>query len=167
GRRLAGLNVLVATATRVGDPQADARLLAEIAGGPATVSIRRGTLSGAAPATLVQARLGEEAEPAFCAACHEATGGNPLLLGELLKTLHAEAIRPDSAHSAVIPAIGPRAVSGTVLLRLARLPAEAAAVARAIAVLGDGASVADVATLAELDDNRVADGASALTGAAI
>src|SRR5205823_5533522 len=63
--------------------------------------------------------------------------------------------------------IGPRAVSRTVLLRLARLPDDAAAVARAIAVLGDGAGVPIVATLAGLDEHSVAEGASALTGAEI
>src|SRR4051794_7861315 len=159
--------ILTLSPGRVADPHADARLLAEIAGGRATVAIRPGALSTAATAALVRDRLGEDADSAFCAACHVATGGNPLLLGELIKTLHAEGIRPDAAHAAVIREIGPRAVPRTVLLRLARLPDDAAAVARAIAVLGDGAGVPIVATLAGLDAHRVAEGASALTGAEI
>src|SRR5262249_40754939 len=107
------------------------------------------------------------AERAFCAACHRATAGNPLLLGELLKTLEAEGVRPDAAHANVIRDIGPRAVSHTVLLRLARLSDDALAVARAIAVLGDGARLAVRAALAGLDEQRVADATRALVRAEI
>ena len=52
--------------------------------------------------------------------------------------------------------LGSRAISRTVLVRLARLPPDAAAVARAVAVLGEGAEAAAVAALAELDERRVA-----------
>ena len=38
--------------------------------------------------------LSDDADPAFCAACHDATGGNPLLLRQLLRTLEAEGIAP-------------------------------------------------------------------------
>ena len=96
-------------------------------------------------AELVRGRLGADAEQPFCAACHEATGGNPLLVRELLKTLQAEDVRPDRAHADAIREVGPRAVSRTVLLRLARLPPDAVPVARAVAVLGDGAGLPAVA----------------------
>ena len=43
-------------------------------------------------------------------------------------------VKPDAAHVDVVADIGPRAVSRTVLLRLARLPDEAVSVARAVAV---------------------------------
>ena len=39
---------------------------------------------GAAAALAVD-RLGEDADEAFCRACHTATGGNPLFLRELLR----------------------------------------------------------------------------------
>ena len=74
----------------------------------------------------------DAAEPAFCAACHDATGGNPLLLRQLLRTLEAEGIAPGAANVEAVRAVGPRAVASTVLLRLARLPADAAAVTRAV-----------------------------------
>ena len=64
-----------------------------------------------------------EADDAFAAACQEVTAGNPLLLRQLLTALAAEQIAPDAEHAASVRAIGPRAVSRTVLLRLARLPA--------------------------------------------
>src|SRR5262249_44564108 len=62
---------------------------------------------------------------------------------------------------------GPRAVSHTVLLRLARLSDDALAVARAIAVLGDGAPLPVTAALAGLDEQRVADATRALVRAEI
>ena len=65
-------------------------------------------------------------------------------------------MRPGADQAAVVRAIGPRAVSGTVLLRLARLSAEARAVARATAVLGESAALAPVATLAGCDERAAA-----------
>jgi DNA-binding CsgD family transcriptional regulator len=165
-RRLEGLHVLVAAAARTTEQAPDSTLLAEIADDPVAVSIRPFELSEPAVAELVRGRLGAGAEQPFCAACHQATGGNPLLLRELLKTLQAEGVLPDRAHADVIRDVGPRAVSRTVLLRLARLPSDAIPVARAVAVLGDGGLPA-VAALAGLDENRVANAARALAGAEI
>jgi DNA-binding CsgD family transcriptional regulator len=163
-RRLEGLRALVATTRRTGE---DAALISEVARDPAALAIPLPALSESAVAELVRTRLGADAQAAFCAACHRATGGNPLLLGELLKTLEAEGVRPDAAHADVIRDIGPRAVSHTVLLRLARLPDDALAVATAIAVLGDGAGLPATAALAGLDEQRVADATRALVRAEI
>ena len=124
-RRLEGLGVLITTAARMEERAAESRLIWEIAQDPAAVSIRLAALSEDACGALVRDRLGPAAESAFCAACHHATGGNPLLLGELLKTMRAEAITPDAAHADAIREIGPRAVARTVLLRLGRLPPDA------------------------------------------
>ena len=166
-RRLEGLRVLVATAARIGDGDADLRLLGEIADDPAAVAIRPALLSEAAVCRLVRERLDASAAQPFCAVCHQATGGNPLLLDELLKTLKAERVSPDVAHVDVIREIGPRAVSRTVLLRLSRLPGDAVAVARAVAVLGDGAGLPATAALAELDESTVADAVHTLVAAEI
>jgi DNA-binding CsgD family transcriptional regulator len=155
-RRLDGAPVLLATTLRSNEPPTDPALLGEILNDPATLPLRPGPLSGEAVAALVRERLGADAEPAFCVACHEATGGNPLLLRQLLRALEAEGVAPDAGQSAVVRAIGPRAVSGTVLLRLARQSAGARAVARAAAVLGEGATLPAVAALAELDERAAA-----------
>jgi DNA-binding CsgD family transcriptional regulator len=165
--RLESLQLLVATTVRTHEPQADRRLISEIAQGPGAVAIAVPALSETAVAELVRTRLGAEAQREFCAACHRATGGNPLLLAEVLKTLAAEGVRPDAAHADVIRDIGPRAVSHTVLLRLARLPGDALAVATAIAVLGDGAGLPATAALAQLDEQRVAEATRALVRAEI
>jgi hypothetical protein len=57
-----------------------------------------------------------------------------------------------------VGAVGPRAVASTVLLRLARLPGEAADVTRAVSVLGESAELPTVAALAELDVGLVVPG---------
>ena len=166
-RRLEGLGVLIVAAARMEERAAESRLIWEIAQDPAAASIRLAALSEDACSALVRASLGPAAESAFCAACHHATGGNPLLLGELLKTMRAEAITPDAAHADAIREIGPRAVARTVLLRLGRLPPDAVPVARVIAVLGDGASLPAIASLTDLDERNVADATRALIAAEI
>ena len=129
--------------------------------------MRPGPLSAAAVAELVRARLGEDADERFCAACARVTGGNPLLLRQLLSSLEADGVKPDAAHVDVVADIGPRAVSRTVLLRLARLPDEAVSVARAVAVLGESADLPAVAALAEIPEQQVADASGALARAEI
>jgi DNA-binding NarL/FixJ family response regulator len=166
-RRLDGVAALVAATLRSGEPGNDPVLLGEIAGDPATLPLRPGPLGPGGVAALVRAELSADADAAFCAACHEATGGNPLLLRQLLRTLEAEGIQPDLAHVDAVGAVGPRAVSSTVLLRLARLSAEAAAVAQTVSVLGEGAQLPVVASLAELDEDTVATAAHALVRAEI
>ncbi|MGH9048327.1 MAG: AAA family ATPase, partial [Acidimicrobiia bacterium] len=94
-RRLEGLPVLVLASLRPAQPGVDAALVGEIAGDPLTVAIRPRPLSVDSASALVRERLGQDAAPAFSAACHSATGGNPLLLVELLKALAVEGVRPD------------------------------------------------------------------------
>jgi DNA-binding CsgD family transcriptional regulator len=166
-RRLEGLGVLVVTAARVDDSDAESRLILDIAQDPAAVAMRLAALSEDGVVQIVRDRLGPDAERPFCAACHRATGGNPLLLRELVKTMQVENVRPDAAHAGAIREVGPRAVSRTVLLRLSRLPADAVAVARSIALLGDGASLPATAALAGLDESRVADATRTLVAAEI
>ncbi len=166
-RRLEGQPVLVTASVRTGDPPTDAALLAEIANDPSTVHIRPGPLSEDAVGQLVARRLNAEPDRAFREACHRTTGGNPLLVRQLLNALETDAVRPDAAHADVVRAIGSRAVSSSVLLRLARLPGEAAAVARAVAILGEGADLAPVAGVAGLDEAQVAAAMAALARAEI
>ena len=161
-RRLEGQPILFEATVRTGEPATSPALLAEIANDPGTVHVQPGPLSEEAVGELVMIRLGAEPDRAFREACHRTTGGNPLLVRQLLSALEADRVRPDAAHADVVRAIGSRAVSSSVLLRLARLPAEAAAVARAIAVLGEGAELPLIAAVASLDEGRVAEAMAAL-----
>ncbi len=166
-RRLEGQPVLLAATLRTGEPDTDLALVGEIAGDAATGSVRPAPLSEAAAAEVVRGRLGADADDAFCAACHVTTGGNPLLLRQLLTALEAEDVRPDAAHADVVRAIGSRAIASAVVLRLARLPDDAASVARAVAVLGDGADLRRVAALAGIDEERTGTAAAVLSRAEI
>ena len=126
-----------------------------------------GPLGAEGTAGLVRLRLGEQAHPSFVEACHRTTGGNPLLLRQLLRALEVEGVRPDASHADTVNAIGSRAVSSMVLMRLGRLPAECTAVARALAVLGDGAALPAVAGLAEHDETTTARAIAALARAEV
>ena len=166
-RRLEDMPALIGATLRSTDPGTDPALIAEIEHDPATYAVHPGPLSGGAVTELVRARLGAEADERFCAACARVTGGNPLLLRQLLSSLEADGVKPDAAHVDVVADIGPRAVSRTVLLRLARLPDEAVSVARAVAVLGESADLPAVAELAELTEQQVADASGSLARAEI
>jgi DNA-binding CsgD family transcriptional regulator len=154
-RRLEGLPILAVGTLRPSEPGADEALLAELTSDPDARVLVPGPLSAGAAAEVVRERLGDGVKPAFAAACHASTHGNPLLLSELLKALQAERVPPDAAHLGVVAELGPRAASRAVLLRLARLSADAVSVARSVAVLGDGAELAVVGALAGLDDEAI------------
>jgi DNA-binding CsgD family transcriptional regulator len=151
-RRLEGLPVLVAASMRTAEPGADAALLAELARDPLTVPLLPAPLSVGAAAELIAERLAAAPDPAFTAACHGATGGNPLLLHEVLRAMESEGVRPDAAHVGVLADLAPRAASRAVVVRLSRLSEVAVAVARAAAVLGDGAEIQAVAALADVGE---------------
>ncbi|HEX8648018.1 MAG TPA: AAA family ATPase [Thermoleophilaceae bacterium] len=165
--RLEGLPILLAIATRPAEPGADQRVIDALATDPLAVLVRPAPLSAGAVAELVEAELGEAADPRFCAACREACGGNPFLLRELLRELAAERVVPDAASAPLVGQLAPPTVARAVLLRLARLGGEAAALARAVAVLGDGTPLRRACALAALDEERGAEVAGDLAAAGI
>ena len=155
-RRAEGVPILFAAGLRSAEAGTDPGLLAEIVHDPATVQVHPGPLSMAGIDAMVVNVLGEAPAADFCDACYQATGGNPLLLRQLLAALAAEKVRPEAAQARVVREIGPRAVSRTVILRLARLSPEAQQVARTVSILGEGASLHAAAALAELDEGTAA-----------
>jgi DNA-binding CsgD family transcriptional regulator len=166
-RRLEDLRVLLAATLRPAGPGADAALIGELARDPAALVIRPAPLSRKASDELIRDRLGKEPSERFGVAVEEATGGNPLLLDELLKVLREEGIDAASSSADVVRELGPRAASRSVLLRLARLTPEAIAVGRAAAVLGDSADISCVATLAGVGEAAAATATGELTRAEI
>ncbi|HEX8123833.1 MAG TPA: BTAD domain-containing putative transcriptional regulator [Solirubrobacteraceae bacterium] len=165
-KRLDGIPVLVAATLRSGQAPTDAALVDELLRDPATVAIRPGPLSAPAVANLVADALGEP-DPAFADACYAATGGNPLLAGRLLAALRDDGVAPTAANAAAVAEVGARAVSRSVLSRLARLSAGTVEAARAVAILGEGARLPAVAALAELDEWAATDAVGALVRAEI
>ncbi|MGD9571304.1 MAG: AAA family ATPase [Thermoleophilia bacterium] len=165
--RLEGLPVLLVAGLRSGEPGAHPGLVGEIARDPSALSLRPAPLSDAAVGILVEERLGAPGEDAFRDACHAATGGNPLLLEHLLRSLGDDRVTPDAASAERVREIGARAIARTVLMRLSRLPPDATAVARAVATLGDGADPPGIAAVAGLDGAQVAAALTALARAEI
>ena len=92
-------------------------------------------------ASGVRARSGSRRSSA---ACHAATGGNPLFVRALVAALHGEGVEPTAENARRVREIGPEPVARAVTLRLSRLPEEARRFATAAAVLGDGAELRDV-----------------------
>ena len=166
-RRLGRLPVSVLATLRPFERSASAALLSELVADPLATSIRPGALSAAATAELLGDTLGDPVGEAFAAACQEATGGNPLLLSELVKTLRFEGVSPVDEALDALHELGPRAVLRTVLVRLAGLPPSATELARAIAVLGQTADLPLAAALAGLDPDAAGTAGAALIGAEI
>jgi DNA-binding SARP family transcriptional activator len=154
-RRLDAVPILVVVTLRTDEAAPDDVLLGELGLDPSATVLRPRPLSAEGAAVVVRERLGEAADP-FVAACHSTTSGNPLLLHQLVRALESEGIRPDVAHTGTVRAVGSRAVAGLVALRLRRMPPEATAVARAIAVLGEGTDLLAVAELAGLEETEAA-----------
>jgi len=165
-RRLEGQPLALVIATRPLDPVLTPEAAALVAD-PATDLLRPLPLSQPAMAALVAARLSAEPDERFVRACAEVTDGNPFLLGELLTELAARDLKPTAAASMEVGAIVPRGVANAVLLRLARLAPEPAALARALGVLGDGAQVRDAARLAGLDGAELEAAMAALVSAGV
>ena len=92
----------------------------------------------------------------ICAACAQATAGNPLLARQLITALGERAVEPSSLGGGAIAAMGPPSVARFVSARLRHRPPAVAAVARALAILGDDASLADTAAVAGLDRDATA-----------
>lgn len=162
-RRLDGVPAIVATTVRTGEAHDNAELLADLVDEAHTVLLRPQPLSEQATAELVAGAFGRSAAPLFVAACHRTTAGNPLLLRQLLRALVAEDVKPDAAHAHVVLAVGSRAVSNQVLMRLRRMPAECQRVARCVAILGDAAHLPHIAALANLTEPEAATAIATLT----
>jgi DNA-binding NarL/FixJ family response regulator len=166
-RRLEDLPVFVVASLRTDQRSHDQQLLDELGRDLSTIVVRLDPLTRAGAATLVRSRLGPDAEPEFCDACYDVTAGNPLLLRQLLRALAAEGVGTGAAQAGTVRRLGSQAVSSMVLSRLRRLPAESIAVARALAVLGDGTGLPVLARLAELPEDVAAQRTADLTEADI
>lgn len=165
--RFEGLALLIVCSARPAGREADTAVLDTVLGDPTTVLLHPRALSEDATSVLIELRLAAPPDQAFAAECHRATGGNPLLLEELTKALAAEGASPDAAHLAMLRDLGPGSVARIVLLRLRRSGPDATAAAQSLAVLGDGADLAAVAALAELDVDRAGRAVASLARAEI
>ena len=151
GRRLDGLALLVVVAGRDASAAFDQ---------VATDRLRVGPLSPGAVARSLEGTLGAPVHPAFARACHEATGGNPFLLGELTTSLRASGTAPDAPGAPLVAVMAPAGIARAVLTRIAPLGVRAERFAEAVAVLNGDARLDRVAVLSDLrleEAARIAD----------
>ena len=165
-RRLTDVPALIVATIRTGEPGTDEMLLAELTADPETVVLSPRALTEAATGSLVRERLGDP-DAAFVSACQAVTAGNPLLIRQLLGALEDNGVNPITDGVAEVRAIGPRAVSRTVLSRLARLSESTVAVARAAAILGEDPGLPALAAVAGVDEVEAAAAVARLTRADI
>jgi DNA-binding CsgD family transcriptional regulator len=137
-------------------------LVNEISADPLARVVRPTPLSDEATARLLSEGLGGSADETFSRACRKATGGNPLLLRELISTMNIEGVTPDAGHVSAVVDLGPRAVSRAVLIRLGRLGGDAERLARAAAVVAPAGDLGLVAAVAGLELDVAAAAARAL-----
>ncbi|HVO53024.1 MAG TPA: AAA family ATPase [Solirubrobacterales bacterium] len=146
--RLEELPLLLALTFRT--EETDRADLLRILGDTSVSRLAPASLSAGATDTLIAESLQRRLDPSFAATCHEVTGGNPFLVTELARELVERGIEPRAEDAQSVRDLAPERVSQLVLARLSRLPPEAAALARALAVLDDG-GMALAAELAALD----------------
>lgn len=157
-KRLHGLPVLVACACRPAEPGTASAELQTLADEPEAHRIAPRSLSAGAVAEIVRAQLDPGADDPLCAACHEAAGGNPFLVQELLATLGSNGqVRAESLQT-----FASSGVSASVLARIGRLPGAAKKLTHAVAVVGDDAELASAARLAGIGEEDAVAAADAL-----
>lgn len=163
--RLDGLSIVVLTSAR--SRQNVTADLARLFRSPEVNVLRLQPLSVEATARFCERALGTPVAHDFAVACHGATGGNPFFLNTLLREAQELRFLTDASEVARVRRIGPAAVARAVLLRLEAAPAAATVLVRAIAVLGEAATVVDAARLAELAADEAARAADLLVGLGI
>jgi DNA-binding CsgD family transcriptional regulator len=151
-RRAGELRLSLVVATRRAQPGSRSLLL-DLISDPAASKLRPAPLSRDAVALWIAADLGTSADSVFAEACREATSGYPFFVRELLHEIRTERLPLRAEAAARVRELGPEGVASVVLVRLARLPAAAGALAQAVAVLGDGADLRTGARLAMLDED--------------
>jgi len=101
------------------------------------------------------------------AACVQVTGGNPFLLEQLLGAAADEGLEADASSAERVRELVPAAVTRSVLERLSREPPQVAALARAVAILGDDVELRHAAQLADVEMTAAADCADRLADMAL
>ena len=150
--RLDALPVLLLAAARAGGTVRAALV----------TSIRLAPLSPAATGAVLAEGDGGPVSEAFVRACHDATGGNPLLIRRLADGLPGHG----AGDAEVVARLGPYAVADAVAESLARLGDRPAALARGVAVL-ETAPLVTAARLADVDMEEAPALCEQLVGAGI
>ena len=149
-RRIQTLPVALVVGSRPLEDPTAAAVLDELRREPATSVLEPAPLDVAGVDAFLRAAQTGPVEPPFAVACHHASGGNPFLLGELVRALRADRVAFTALHADRVTEVTPPTVARSVRATLDRLGASQRAVAQAVAVLGDGVDVSLAAQLAGL-----------------
>ncbi|MET8760019.1 AAA family ATPase [Lentzea sp. NPDC004782] len=154
--RVGHLRVVMVVTVREGDPLAERPAAASILAA-ATRRLRPRPLSAEGAAKLVRAKLGRECDEAFGLACHEATGGNPLLLTGLALAWAVGGEPPTEENAELVRAVRPAQARERVVACMRAQPEPVRRLLKAAAVLGESAELDAVSVLAELDEVSTAE----------
>jgi DNA-binding CsgD family transcriptional regulator len=144
------VGIFVARRPSGGDAaEATEELITTIAAEPSAEVLALRALSVRAVGELVMRELGNEVAAEFTSAVHEATAGNPFFVRELLRETARERIAPDEEGARQVRDLVPSKVARAVVVHLARLTPQTPQVAKAAAILGDGAEPRHVWALSE------------------
>jgi len=149
-RRLYGLRLLVVVTIREGDLGAEIPLVRDLVAAASSV-LRPPPLSVRATRLLVHEHFGEHGAEEFVLACHESTGGNPMVLRSVLRDLANRGVRPLADSVDLVHLARPRSLCGWLAPSLRAQSESVRALAEAVAVLGDGADEELATQLAGLD----------------
>ena len=133
---------------------------------PSTQRLPLSPLSRVATNKIVRGRL-PQATDRFCAACFEATTGNPFYLRELLAGLDGVVKTGGDDETAEVREQGPHTVAQSVEQRLSLMDAGAVRLAQSVAVLDENAELALAAALAGVDVDSATEWAASLAAAGI
>lgn len=168
--RLDDLAVVIVGAIATGEPASDAGLLSAITATPRARVMRASALSPQAVAEIVDGALGGDRGEDFGRSVHDASGGNPFLLTQLL----ADVAEREAADRTLVSArelldVCPTPIARSVLRRVQPLAPQAVALAQAVSVLDPRTStgIRHAAALADVDEAAAAQIAGRLVDAGV
>ena len=163
--RIEEIPACVILAVRTGETAAAPEALTKLIDREPLTAIRPPPLSSAAIGELVRESLGEETGDDVCAECARTTAGNPLLARQLIAALEERDGDRATLDAGAIAAMGPPSVARFVAARLRRRSPVVGVVARALAILGDDASLSDTAVVGGVSRDAAAAAVDALIAA--
>ena len=163
-RRIEDLPIALVAGLR---PDQHEPLLDGLFAAPAATVLHPAPLSPEAVAHLIETALDGELEPEFAAAAARSTGGNPLLVRELRRTLADGGFTGAAAEADAVRRAVPGSVARLVQSRLRPLVPDALALARAVAVVCPRTDSAITYALAGMSETTAAEAHAALAGAGL
>jgi DNA-binding SARP family transcriptional activator len=157
-RELGSTRLLLLGAYRSVDPtpgQPLTAMLADLAREPVTRHLSLGGLSEGDVATYVELTASEIASPELVAALHEETEGNPLFVGEIVRLLSVEGVRPES--TAEVRLAIPQSVRDVIARRLTHLSEECNRLLVMASVLGREFALDALACVSGVSEDELLD----------